>query len=250
MRRCGENFTLIELLVVIAIIAILASLLLPALSSVREKAREITCTSNKRQCMQGQQLYSNDNNGYMVVTTSYKPTSSTSNYGSYHFFSTALSGYPPFAWWNEYEPQGHEYVKWANMVCPVNEFGEKEKNTGFRVQNLNKFSYGTYGIVMFLPTYDKNITGDFVYFPEYRYFLPHKCKISTQFWMIADTWSSAGGQNIVNLRDAESNIHLAHNDKSVNGFMDGHVASMSQSAMRTSPIPVKGAVHERNGNSL
>ncbi len=86
MRRCGENFTLIELLVVIAIIAILASLLLPALSSVREKAREITCTSNKRQCMQGQQLYSNDNNGYMVVTTSYKPTSSTSNYGSYHFF--------------------------------------------------------------------------------------------------------------------------------------------------------------------
>ena len=116
-------------------------------------------------------------------------------------------------------------------VDMLNEFGEKEKNTGFRVQNLNKFSYGTYGIVMFLPTYDQNKTGNFVHFPEYRYFLPNKCKIPTQIWILADTWSSVGGQNIVNLRDAESNIHLAHNNKSVNGFIDGHVASMTQSAI-------------------
>ena len=60
----------------------------------------------------------------------------------------------------------------ANVNTTRNEFGEKEKNTGFRVQNLNKFSYGTYGIVMFLPTYDQNKTGNFVHFPEYRYFLP------------------------------------------------------------------------------
>ena len=99
-----RGFTLIELLVVIAIIALLMSILMPAIQKVRKQAQSVACRARLRQWGLIFKLYTDDNDGYF---------NEGQGYGHHHPGEPVSYGF----WMNAYRPYYND--NWDMLLCPT-----------------------------------------------------------------------------------------------------------------------------------
>ena len=199
------QFTLIELLVVIAIIAILAAMLLPALSKAREKARSISCISMLKQIGHGSTMYSDEYNDWVVP--------------GYHTFfdgqTTVWCGLinPYINNWKMYLCPSYPNPAKANSRDAVDPTAaHKARYISFMVSTVLVGYFGTDN----KPTVNVRTRQQF------------ERPTETAFAADGTTWYAYNAQQITK-GHAQCRVVFRHSDKFNLSYMDGHAGTSSTS---------------------
>lgn len=201
MKR--KHFTLIELLVVIAIIAILASMLLPALNKARSRARATSCLGKLKQLTQTCSMYAEDYNGMLLA-----PQLRVNYYWSNAFVDL-------------------KYLPASNIfICP----SQKDKQPW---QN-NSNAYATYGLNRNIERDDRANAGGF-----YSNIFKARQEPTSQTWLIGDSVrnvasvvSLSRGHAILSWNNGGAGLAaLRHSQRGNFGFVDGSARALGQGGM-------------------